>query len=62
MIPLEFMEPFKSLYKPRLKAIDELTPGKSKGLDVICNGILNEDDFIYPAEQKMGIKLSKNTA
>jgi hypothetical protein len=53
MIPLEFMEPFKNLYKPRIKGLDELTPGKSRGLDLICNGILNGADFILPAEQKM---------
>jgi hypothetical protein len=53
MIPLQFMEPFKDLYKPRLNNLDELTPGKSEGLDVICNGILNGTDFIYPAESKI---------
>ncbi len=53
MVPLEFMEPFKELYLPNLNNLDELMPGKSKGLDVICNGILNGADFIYPAEQQI---------
>ena len=52
MIPMDFMEPFKNLYKPKINSVDELTPGKSEGLDVICNGILKRTDFIYPAEKK----------
>lgn len=48
MIPLEFMMPFRKLYKPEMKDLNELTPGKSKGLDVICDGILNRSDFIFP--------------
>ena len=54
MIPLPFMEPFKELYKPELTNLNELAPGKSKGLDVICNGILSGADFIYPAERLSG--------
>ena len=51
MIPPQFMEPFKESYKPELNNLNELVPGKSKGLDVICNGIINGADFIYPAER-----------
>jgi hypothetical protein len=54
MIPLEFMEPTSGppqLYRIRLSGLEQLLPGRSKGLDVICNGILNGDDFIYPAEE-----------
>ena len=56
MIPLKFMEPFENIYKPKLKTLDELTPGKSKGLDAICNGILNGSNFIYPAEKEAAAK------
>ena len=62
MIPLEFMKPYKKLYKPELKNLADLTPGKSEGLDVICNGILNGSNFIFLAEQKVANKLSKSSA
>jgi len=53
MIPLEFMEPTggRPIYRNRLSSLQELLPGRSKGLDIICDGILKETDFIYPAEQ-----------
>jgi len=50
MIPLEFLTPTWPSYRLQLSGIDELLPGRSVGLDVICNGILNGDEFIYPAE------------
>lgn len=52
MIPIEFMEPAKGdpPYKVKIKSLEDLMPGKSKGLDIICEGILNGSDFIYPAE------------
>ena len=31
----------------KLNNLDELRPGSDKGLDVICNGILGDTDFIY---------------
>ena len=52
MIPLEFMQPVEG-YPPNrlvLQDLAELERGRSKGLDVICDGILNGSDFIYPAE------------
>ncbi|WP_345108697.1 capsule biosynthesis protein [Candidatus Villigracilis vicinus] len=52
MIPLEFFEPTgrSSPYRVTVKNISELIPGQSIGLDIICNGILNNTPFIYPAE------------
>jgi hypothetical protein len=47
MIPLPFA-PWPSALQ--LSGLDDLLPGRSVGLDVICNGILNGDEFIYPAE------------
>lgn len=53
MIPLEFCEPKKGNppYRLLLNSINQLMPGHSKGLDVICDGILNGVDFIYPDEE-----------
>jgi hypothetical protein len=47
MIPLPFA-PWPSALQ--LSGLDDLLPGRSVGLDVICNGILSGDEFIYPAE------------
>jgi hypothetical protein len=51
MIPLEQFEP-EGASEPRLRiaSLDELRPGASRGLDVICDGILEGREFIYPAE------------
>jgi Capsule polysaccharide biosynthesis protein len=52
MIPLPFMVPTGSWppYELKLSGLDDLLPGRSVGLDVICDGILNGGEFIYPAE------------
>ncbi|MCB1194889.1 capsule biosynthesis protein [bacterium] len=52
MIPLEFMKPIKGwpLFKLDLKSIRQLEQGNSLGLDIICNGILDGKEFIYPYE------------
>ncbi len=52
MIPLEFMIPTGSNppYKIQLESLKDLLPGRAKGLDIICDGILKGSDFIYPAE------------
>ena len=53
MIPLKFLAPTKRNppYRVNINSLQELLPGRSEGLDVICNGILNGTDFIYPAER-----------
>ena len=53
MIPLPFMKESNqglTPYKLDLKSISQLLPGADPGLDVICDGILNGSDFVYPAE------------
>jgi predicted nucleic acid-binding protein len=53
MIPLEFMQPQKGWppFDVGVSSLAELLPGASSGLDVICDGILKNTPFIYPAEQ-----------
>lgn len=57
MIPLEFMQPSKEEvpYCLRLSSFRELEPGRSRGLDVICDGILEGKPFTYPAEVDPGL-------
>jgi hypothetical protein len=52
MIPLEFLQPSKDdvPYRVSLRSFRELAPGRSRGLDVICQGILHGLPFVYPAE------------
>jgi hypothetical protein len=49
MIPLEFMVQTRSNppYRIALSDIEKLSPGQNRGLDVICDGILVNSDFIY---------------
>lgn len=53
MIPLELMEPTKRNPPYKIKSIElnDLMSGQSTGLDLICDGILNGSDFIYPLER-----------
>ncbi|MFH1884903.1 MAG: capsule biosynthesis protein [Planctomycetota bacterium] len=54
MIPLFFITPQPGDWPPyrlALTNLEELLPGKSLGLDVICDGILTGSEFIYPAEK-----------
>ena len=51
MIPMPFTTPEAgSNIEPDVKTLDDLLPGQDVGLDVVCNGLLNGSDFIYPAE------------
>lgn len=50
MIPLPFFEPIHPTYRLKVSTPDDLLPGRSVGLDVVCDGILNGGKFIYPAE------------
>jgi hypothetical protein len=51
MIPLPYVRPAWPLLRVEVSGLDELLPGRSVGLDVICDGIMKGDDFIYPAER-----------
>jgi hypothetical protein len=55
MIPLNFMEPTNAWppYRPAVQSLEQLMPGADKGLDIICDGILNGMPFVYPAEQEL---------
>ncbi len=52
MIPIPQMKPTegKLPFHLSLSAIEDLMPGRTLGLDIICNGILTGLDFIYPDE------------
>lgn len=58
MIPIACIEPVSGWppYRVQLSDIDNLWPGRDKGLDTICNGILHGTDFVYPAELYSGIE------
>jgi hypothetical protein len=64
MIPLEFMEPTKSHppFRLNLNGLDKLMPGRSRGLDVICKGILEGAEFIYPEEDNQRPSLNSGHA
>jgi hypothetical protein len=49
MIPVKIMESAKGIvtYQPRLNELGDLSPGKDPGIDLICDGILLNKDFIY---------------
>lgn len=53
MIPVECTKPEKGKYRYRLNlsTIRDLEIKKDKGIDIICNGILKGNDFIYPYEK-----------
>lgn len=55
MIPIDSIKPTIGWppYQLAVKTLEELMPGKDKGLDIICEGILSSKDFIYPAEKFM---------
>ena len=60
MIPLEFMEPGKGdvPYRLSLRSLRDLHPGRSLGLDVICEGILDNCPFTYPADERPALASS----
>lgn len=57
MIPLPFMVPTGAVsvtsphYVVKVSGIADLLPGRSVGLDVVCDGILTGAEFVYPAER-----------
>lgn len=56
MIPVECVRE-KAGWPPfevKVGSLDDLAPGKARGLDVICSGILLGAPFIYPFEEEVG--------
>jgi len=53
MIPLDFMEPTGAWppYCPSIKSLEQLMPGADSGLDLVCDGIMKQSPFVYPAER-----------
>jgi len=54
MIPIKLMEPLVGVWPPyrlSLSTLYQLLPGKDLGLDIICDGILKNKEFIYPYEK-----------
>lgn len=56
MIPLEFMQPQQGWppYRVAVGNLGDLRPGRDRGLDVVCEGILKGSSFIYPDEDAFG--------
>lgn len=52
MIPIGFTKIAPGIpgFDFEVTGIDTLAPGRDQGLDVICDGILRETPFVYPAE------------
>lgn len=53
MIPIDQVEPTggQPQFRLTIDRVDDLRPGKSAGLDVICDGILRGTPFVYEAER-----------
>ncbi len=47
MIPVPYLD---DKLRMNIKSLEELMPGQSPGLDVICDGIINQTPFIYQSE------------
>jgi hypothetical protein len=49
MVPLKFMKQRNGNppFRIELNCLEDLLPRKCKGLDTICEGIINQSDFIY---------------
>jgi FkbM family methyltransferase len=54
MIPLEFLEAVRQEpgFEIGISTLKELLPGRSRGLDVICDGVLLGSEYVYPAERE----------
>lgn len=54
MVPLPFVKVLGNGSKPfdlQIQNVQELGPGHYKGLDIICNGIINGEQFIFESEK-----------
>jgi len=54
MIPLPFITAADHRFTVNIKRLEELLPGHYRGLDVVCDGILGNEPFIYKAEESQG--------
>lgn len=61
MIPVDCMEPTGGdpPYAMKVEGLGDLAPGRIRGLDVICDGILTGAPFVYPAELEDGATSSR---
>jgi hypothetical protein len=52
MIPLEFLQATRKEpgFEIGISNLEELLPGRSRGLDTICDGVLFGSQYVYPAE------------
>ena len=52
MIPLVFLKKVNSglFFTPDIGSADDLAEGRDKGLDILCDAVLDGRPFIYPAE------------
>jgi hypothetical protein len=48
MIPLPFIDPKGGypIFRLKLRRLGQLLPGESRGLDTICDGILQQSPFV----------------
>jgi hypothetical protein len=55
MIPVNQVAPTgrkRTQFRVDIASLEDLLPGRSKGLDVICDGMLRGRPFVYPAEEE----------
>tara|TARA_B100000242_G_scaffold294395_1_gene277178 strand:- start:17145 stop:18839 length:1695 start_codon:yes stop_codon:yes gene_type:complete len=52
MIPIKSVDPIPDwrMFKVNIESSKDLQEGNDLGLDIICNGIINNEQFIFPAE------------
>ena len=60
MIPIDCMKPTGGdpPYAVQIERLDELGPGRIRGLDLICDGILRGSPFVFPDEELAGEALA----
>lgn len=62
MIPLQFMAPTGDdpVFMPIVSSAVDLMPGRSVGLDVILDGILEGTPFVYPADEDASLQARRS--
>lgn len=56
MIQMEFFRPpALPILNVEIPDLDSLAPGRSVGLDVLCDGILNDGDLLYPLPRSAAV-------